>query len=489
MHSSSPAELKYAAWNGTGWTRETVDPTAEPDLSVSLALDTAGNPRIAYCDTNNGDLKYAVRTGSAWSIQPVDSGIAVDPSLALDGAGTPRIAYYDIANQDLKYAVWSGSSWSIQTVDGTGNVGMQPSLALGSGGNPRIAYVDLTGGRIKYAAWTGTAWAFESMGSISTVLTGAQGSRPSLALDSGLNPRIAYYDNLDRSLKYAVSAGSGWNVETVESAAYVGYWPSLVISGDTPRITYFDSANDRLKYAAKPLTTWQTEIVANTGESQTYTSMAIAGGNPQIAFFSGDLKLARSVPSSPAIDVETEVSVDGGATWQDADSAPGPSVVAGRLVKWRYVVRNTGNIPLAPVWVEDDREDVTPTAPRNALAAGESMTATYDGLAVAGQHACTGTAYGAYGTSGALTVQDADAANYLGLALLAVPPGTALPTDGDDDGLYEDVNGNGRRDFADVVLYFNQMTWIAANEPVVAFDFNTNGRVDFADVVWLFNHL
>ncbi|MEN6518014.1 MAG: dockerin type I domain-containing protein [Methanospirillum sp.] len=55
--------------------------------------------------------------------------------------------------------------------------------------------------------------------------------------------------------------------------------------------------------------------------------------------------------------------------------------------------------------------------------------------------------------------------------------------------MYEDTNGNGRRDFADVVLYFNQMTWISANEPVESFDYNGNGRTDFADVVWLFNNL
>ena len=70
-----------------------------------------------------------------------------------------------------------------------------------------------------------------------------------------------------------------------------------------------------------------------------------------------------------------------------------------------------------------------------------------------------------------------------------IPGGAAAPRDLDDDGMYEDVNGNGREDFADVVLYFNQMTWIAANEPIAAFDYNGNGRIDFADVVWLFNHL
>jgi PKD repeat protein len=33
------------------------------------------------------------------------------------------------------------------------------------------------------------------------------------------------------------------------------------------------------------------------------------------------------------------------------------------------------------------------------------------------------------------------------------------------------------------------MAWIAANEPVTAFDCNANGRIDFADVVLLFNFL
>ncbi len=74
-------------------------------------------------------------------------------------------------------------------------------------------------------------------------------------------------------------------------------------------------------------------------------------------------------------------------------------------------------------------------------------------------------------------------------AVVQVPSGAGLPTDADGDGLYEDVNGNGRADFADVVLFFNQMSWIAANEPVTAFDFSGNGRIDFADVVALFNAL
>ena len=80
-------------------------------------------------------------------------------------------------------------------------------------------------------------------------------------------------------------------------------------------------------------------------------------------------------------------------------------------------------------------------------------------------------------------------ARWSGPIIVTVPGGSGLPTSIAGNGLYDDVNGNGRSDFADVVLYFNSMTWMAANEPVTAFDYNGNGRIDFADVVWLFNAL
>ena len=73
--------------------------------------------------------------------------------------------------------------------------------------------------------------------------------------------------------------------------------------------------------------------------------------------------------------------------------------------------------------------------------------------------------------------------------LLSLPGSTALPRDLDRDGICEDVNGNGRPDFADVVLLFNHLDWCTNNEPIEAFDLNRNERLDFADVVSLFNRL
>jgi PKD repeat protein len=73
--------------------------------------------------------------------------------------------------------------------------------------------------------------------------------------------------------------------------------------------------------------------------------------------------------------------------------------------------------------------------------------------------------------------------------VIPVPGQAVKPADTDHDGLYEDLNGNGGLDFNDVVLYFNQMDWIAGNEPASAFDFNHNGQIDFNDVVQLFKLL
>ncbi|MFA5267671.1 MAG: hypothetical protein WC379_06835 [Methanoregula sp.] len=61
------------------------------------------------------------------------------------------------------------------------------------------------------------------------------------------------------------------------------------------------------------------------------------------------------------------------------------------------------------------------------------------------------------------------------------------PIDPDDDGLYEDLNGDGLITFADVQLYFYQLDWMRINEPVAAFDFNGNGNLEFNDIVHL-NH-
>ena len=73
--------------------------------------------------------------------------------------------------------------WHIETVDSEGNVGINSSLALDSGGNPHISYYDVTNTALKYAYYDGS---WHQVSSSSTV----RGSR--LRFAKGETPSIRY---------------------------------------------------------------------------------------------------------------------------------------------------------------------------------------------------------------------------------------------------------------------------------------------------------
>ena len=54
------------------------------------------------------------------------------------------------------------------------------------------------------------------------------------------------------------------------------------------------------------------------------------------------------------------------------------------------------------------------------------------------------------------------------------------------DGLCEDINGNGRLDFNDVVMFFENLNTPEVQGNWRVFDFNSNGGVDMGDVIVLF---
>ena len=66
-------------------------------------------------------------------------------------------------------------------------------------------------------------------------------------------------------------------------------------------------------------------------------------------------------------------------------------------------------------------------------------------------------------------------------------PGMTSPAqDLDGDGRAEDTNGNGRLDFADVVILFEHLDSAEVQDHQADFDFNGNGSVDMDDIVQLF---
>ncbi|MFC1870805.1 hypothetical protein ACFLYF_00145 [Chloroflexota bacterium] len=133
------------------------------------------------------------------------------------------------------------------------------------------------------------------------------------------------------------------------------------------------------------------------------------------------------------IDIEKSVSVDGGITYHDADSAPGPTADEGITVYFMYEVTNTGELPLANVVVKDDNAtpgddsddfyptpvDVSPADGFNDGDVNEDSILDLDEtwLYMASETAVGGTniadVIGWYPDDSGISVTDEDPANYI----------------------------------------------------------------------------
>jgi hypothetical protein len=135
---------------------------------------------------------------------------------------------------------------------------------------------------------------------------------------------------------------------------------------------------------------------------------------------------------------------------EDANEPTGPVVNVGDTVTWRFLVTNTGNVPLD--WAVTDPDTPTPVCPRIAvLAPGESTMCFAEGPAEAGQQTNTATVTGTNPDSGT-TVTDDDPANYFGsLGAITIeklvngddaddPPGPLIPVGSAVDWTYVVTN-------------------------------------------------
>jgi len=90
-------DLKYARWNGTGWSIETVDSDGDVGEYTSIALDSSDYPHISYhySEWPNGDLKYAwgdLRTPTILTLTITPSEAHPGEWVTLSGQLTPGLA-------------------------------------------------------------------------------------------------------------------------------------------------------------------------------------------------------------------------------------------------------------------------------------------------------------------------------------------------------------------------------------------------------------
>jgi hypothetical protein len=200
--------LKYAYFDGKTWYIQTVDHRFGTGKFNSLALDAQGRPFIAYTDIHPGDLDYAYWSGKQWEFGIVDarstngnSYVGIGNSDAIDSKGNPHIAYYDTTKLLIKYAWRANGIWKTEVVDqmtGSPEILDHLSLVLDKQDHPHIAYYDPSTGTLKYAFRDEKGWHVDAIVKTDHVI-----AFPSLALDPEGNPYIAYYDANEGALQFA----------------------------------------------------------------------------------------------------------------------------------------------------------------------------------------------------------------------------------------------------------------------------------------------
>ncbi len=279
-----PAE-DVAAFDYLGWTVENVE-TANAGLSADLAVDSADRIHLVYPAASPDCVKYAVKQGSTWSRQSLQTqtGSVWHTSIDLDSKGQPHIAFTVYINEQykLKYATWNGEAWEYYSIDPNSQVGWRADLAVDTHDRPHVAYRDATTGNLKHAKWTGSAFYIEVTDHDDNV-----GDYVSIDTDSYDRPSIAYTDHTNDTLKLAYYSLSGWQFKKVDPGADgTGSYCSLVVDeDDRAHISYAYYPDATLKYAHDTGAGWDLQTIEGATGSGYYTALSIDHkGNPQIGY-------------------------------------------------------------------------------------------------------------------------------------------------------------------------------------------------------------
>jgi len=148
--ASSTGELRLAA-EADGWTSTLVATSVDDGIAAPLAVDDNGDLHLAFV-VDNGfqrSLRHGLRHNGVWSIVEVDPATTFINylTMAVDSANQPHLAYADTSK--LHYATFTGGAWHATVLSGLGPT--KPTIAVAPDGTRHLLYY----------AWGGAGWTVE----------------------------------------------------------------------------------------------------------------------------------------------------------------------------------------------------------------------------------------------------------------------------------------------------------------------------------------
>lgn len=261
-HEWGTGRLKYAYWDGTTWQKQPIMVPAERiGYAASLALDADDRPRISfYEEFGLGLVKTRLRfvswNGQYWELRTIDSdeGSGKFQSLALNSAGWPRIAYANVRSETagLRFAYWDGRQWVTEILEGGSRAPMpmySVGMALDASDVPHITYCDYKSRLVKYAVKRNGAWHKEVVDSLGVV---GYPDQNGIALDSDGNVYMSYDDAGSGTLKIAYQMNGKWVSEVIDRDQ-AGFTSCLRVDGDSLWLTYTDPTGESLMFGRSEL--------------------------------------------------------------------------------------------------------------------------------------------------------------------------------------------------------------------------------------------
>lgn len=448
--------------------------TGMPPLTVQFS-DTSGNSPDGYA-WFFGDETYAkswtqMTAGAGWSARLRPATVATpDGTLVLMGGHDDRGNRNDVWKSVDKGATWTlvnaSPGWSVRHAHAA--VALPDGSIILTGGFGGSAKPDVWKSADNGATWTLVTanpgypsryyHTMDVLPDGSIVIMGGYGNT-----DGRFND---VWRSTDGGLSWTqMTANAGWTKRDSHTSAALPDG-SLVLMGG------YDGKYENDTWRSTDNGATWTEVNASSGweARRIFASVALPDNSIILTGGYDDVSRKSDVWRSP----------DAGATWTRVSTSPGwpkRSEHAMVVLPDASIVLMGGYINKGSLAdnVYNDTWRLQPAGSRE-----KNPVHTY---ATEGIYDVTLQEYNAVGFD---SIQKAKYISVGTTGVIPLPGYTSPPTDPDGDGIFDDLNANGRLDFADISLYFTSMEWITENEPIPAFDPNGNGRIDFADITALF---
>jgi len=314
--------------------------TAGESLAPAIAVDSSGNPHVAWHDNTPGNLviyyKRSTDGGATWTASvrltwTLDN--STYPAIAVDPFGNPHVVWrYDtIRNVLINYsgstdggATWTPRKMLASNSSASLNKGLYPVIAVGPAGTLCVVWHDDETGyypdqhEVYYTRSTdgGATW------SSSQRLSWASGDSqyPAIAADPMGNLHLAFRDSVlgNFEVYYKRSTDEGatwWTTQRLTWTLGDAEYPAVVADSlGNPHVVWYEDTpgNDEIFYRKSTdkgaLWSWtaQKRLTWNSGESAHPVIRVDSSGNPHVVWYD-------NTPGN--LEIFCKKSTDGGTAW------------------------------------------------------------------------------------------------------------------------------------------------------------------------------